>query len=143
MIRRPPRSTRTDTLFPYTTLCRSTPGVETLIVLDASATGRKWVDRNPVVVYAQTYVNGTLYTSETFNVLFQNPVLPIVERAPHHMLEDKKPVTYDLHHSIALEDYTGVTLFNTGNFANGGDDIDNGELLTLYGDDEGFLFALV
>src|SRR3546814_1012607 len=26
MIRRPPRSTRTDTLFPYTTLCRS--GVE-------------------------------------------------------------------------------------------------------------------
>src|SRR3546814_14823064 len=26
MIRRPPRSTRTDTLFPYTTLCRS-PGL--------------------------------------------------------------------------------------------------------------------
>src|SRR3546814_14312739 len=25
MIRRPPRSTRTDTLFPYTTLCRSMP----------------------------------------------------------------------------------------------------------------------
>src|SRR3546814_7536024 len=25
MIRRPPRSTRTDTLFPYTTLCRSKP----------------------------------------------------------------------------------------------------------------------
>src|SRR3546814_5954225 len=24
MVRRPPRSTRTDTLFPYTTLCRST-----------------------------------------------------------------------------------------------------------------------
>src|SRR3546814_1594007 len=27
MIRRPPRSTRTDTLFPYTTLFRSIPGV--------------------------------------------------------------------------------------------------------------------
>src|SRR3546814_124581 len=27
MIRRPPRSTRTDTLFPYTTLFRSPPGV--------------------------------------------------------------------------------------------------------------------
>src|SRR3546814_5474201 len=26
MIRRPPRSTRTDTLFPYTTLCLSHPG---------------------------------------------------------------------------------------------------------------------
>src|SRR3546814_2455558 len=28
MIRRPPRSTRTDTLFPYTTLFRSTPNEE-------------------------------------------------------------------------------------------------------------------
>src|SRR3546814_5858728 len=39
MIRRPPRSTRTDTLFPYTTLFRSTPpfgsindGVRVLVV---------------------------------------------------------------------------------------------------------------
>src|SRR3546814_4161176 len=30
MIRRPPRSTRTDTLFPYTTLFRSLPGREHL-----------------------------------------------------------------------------------------------------------------
>src|SRR3546814_7729294 len=30
MIRRPPRSTRTDTLFPYTTLFRSYNGVQTL-----------------------------------------------------------------------------------------------------------------
>src|SRR3546814_9308208 len=29
MIRRPPRSTRTDTLFPYTTLCRSRLAVTT------------------------------------------------------------------------------------------------------------------
>src|SRR3546814_17792648 len=28
MIRRPPRSTRTDTLFPYTTLCRSRVGTD-------------------------------------------------------------------------------------------------------------------
>src|SRR3546814_14945575 len=28
MIRRPPRSTRTDTLFPYTTLFRSEPGID-------------------------------------------------------------------------------------------------------------------
>src|SRR3546814_3737752 len=32
MIRRPPRSTRTDTLFPYTTLFRSTPTGRTTIV---------------------------------------------------------------------------------------------------------------
>src|SRR3546814_10061851 len=30
MLRRPPRSTRTDTLFPYTTLFRSLPGVALL-----------------------------------------------------------------------------------------------------------------
>src|SRR3546814_4727139 len=30
MIRRPPRSTRTDTLFPYTTLVRSRPGARPL-----------------------------------------------------------------------------------------------------------------
>src|SRR3546814_7180323 len=30
MIRRPPRSTRTDTLFPYTTLCRSGEGCRAL-----------------------------------------------------------------------------------------------------------------
>src|SRR3546814_19581393 len=28
MIRRPPRTTRTDTLFPYTTACRSPPRIE-------------------------------------------------------------------------------------------------------------------
>src|SRR3546814_11975703 len=36
MIRRPPRSTRTDTLFPYTTLFRS-----------PSTDLRKWFDHNP------------------------------------------------------------------------------------------------
>src|SRR3546814_13806842 len=47
MIRRPPRSTRTDTLFPYTTLCRSRlQGGETIAAplvlssLDAQATLR-------------------------------------------------------------------------------------------------------
>src|SRR3546814_14984729 len=33
MIRRPPRSTRTDTLFPYTTLFRSTPFLPVLVFL--------------------------------------------------------------------------------------------------------------
>src|SRR3546814_7285225 len=31
MIRRPPRSTRTDTLFPYTTLFRSSPAVASFV----------------------------------------------------------------------------------------------------------------
>src|SRR3546814_1413520 len=35
MIRRPPRSTRTDTLFPYTTLCRSGWGAPLYAKLDS------------------------------------------------------------------------------------------------------------
>src|SRR3546814_5740570 len=35
MIRRPPRSTRPDTLFPYTTLFRSLPALSTLALADA------------------------------------------------------------------------------------------------------------
>src|SRR3546814_5542913 len=40
MIRRPPISTRTDTLFPYTTLFRSCRGLRTRAVWDTSATRR-------------------------------------------------------------------------------------------------------
>src|SRR3546814_7075532 len=36
MIRRPPRSTRTDTLFPYTTLFRSMPGQHQRVVRKAA-----------------------------------------------------------------------------------------------------------
>src|SRR3546814_13895563 len=58
MVRRPPRSTRTDTLFPYTTLCRSErPAVDRrdarrveeivdqhLVILDCLARGRLLAD---------------------------------------------------------------------------------------------------
>src|SRR3546814_13746167 len=44
MIRRPPRSTRTDTLFPYTTLFRSYADVERPAVIRAS-----WMDRKGVI----------------------------------------------------------------------------------------------
>src|SRR3546814_3190731 len=40
MIRRPPRSTRTDTLFPYTTLFRSLRGHLTLVVDSTDKLGR-------------------------------------------------------------------------------------------------------
>src|SRR3546814_14814589 len=47
MIRRPPRSTRTDTLFPYTTLFRSCPGVKVAAVVGVFHP--KWEER-PVLV---------------------------------------------------------------------------------------------
>src|SRR3546814_11223237 len=42
MIRRPPRSTRTDTLFPYTTLFRSEPWEDETIIKYQSLYGNAW-----------------------------------------------------------------------------------------------------
>src|SRR3546814_16317618 len=53
MIRRPPISTRTDTLFPYTTLFRSSPEGEGLIVpadMNFSARILDWYDRSARVL---------------------------------------------------------------------------------------------
>src|SRR3546814_8841208 len=60
MIRRPPRSTRTDTLFPYTTLFRSafwwsqghvtdrSRGLRERTLLSTAAVGRKYLQRRPL-----------------------------------------------------------------------------------------------
>src|SRR3546814_16687433 len=42
MIRRPPRSTRTDTLFPYTTLFRSDDSIENI---DVNGADQVWITR--------------------------------------------------------------------------------------------------
>src|SRR3546814_18625034 len=48
MIRRPPRSTRTDTLLPYTTLFRSPePGLQGCGCTDGSACGRRAAGAGP------------------------------------------------------------------------------------------------
>src|SRR3546814_6646253 len=65
MIRRPPRSTRTDTLFPYTTLFRSK--------ITASGKYKKYdpvavdgseVAANAVILYADTATRSEEHTSE-------------------------------------------------------------------------------
>src|SRR3546814_20949987 len=44
MIRRPPRSTRTDTLFPYTTLFRSTINFDPKLVSQAAKLGKSYAE---------------------------------------------------------------------------------------------------
>src|SRR3546814_6873004 len=51
MIRRPPRSTRTDTLFPYTTLFRSPLSIP--IILLQLAKGFSFTDLRPIVQEAR------------------------------------------------------------------------------------------
>src|SRR3546814_14974831 len=52
MIRRPPRSTRTDTLFPYTTLFRSTVGDRLRHMIDDGFEHRRQIPRTGVRVEA-------------------------------------------------------------------------------------------
>src|SRR3546814_18351684 len=56
MIRRPPRSTRTDPLFPYTTLCRSDQGGTT-----GRPQGGLWPDRR-FIGYEQVASSGARQT---------------------------------------------------------------------------------
>src|SRR3546814_4001355 len=53
MIRRPPRSTRTDTLFPYTTLFRSEVVAGYVVVNDLTV--REWVTLTPQVVVPKSF----------------------------------------------------------------------------------------
>src|SRR3546814_1684571 len=91
MIRRPPRSTRTDTLFPYTTLCRSkhkpvyTPHVDTgdyIAVINAEkihVTGNKLADK---MYYRFTGYIGNLKSETLGQALQRHP-----ERSEEHTSE--------------------------------------------------------
>src|SRR3546814_1980387 len=51
MIRRPPRSTRTDTLFPYTTLFRSRYGAKDETFAKISVKARRHAANNPLAIF--------------------------------------------------------------------------------------------
>src|SRR3546814_3183469 len=59
MIRRPPRSTRTDTLFPYTTLFRSSGFFGLTIAERAAAAGRK-----VTVIDRRHHIGGNAYSED-------------------------------------------------------------------------------
>src|SRR3546814_19926109 len=88
MIRRPPRSTRTDTLFPYTTLFRSPPRHAELVSASMNTafagsrptavmgpetsfrtTIRRRMERQPAVYILASGKHGTLYIGVTSNLM--------------------------------------------------------------------------
>src|SRR3546814_15516467 len=66
MIRRPPRSTRTDTLFPYTTLFRSPAGAAPRSEVVGRGTGARPVSAMPVTAMPVT----AMIEVEGLNVVF-------------------------------------------------------------------------
>src|SRR3546814_4909463 len=71
MIRRPPRSTRTDTLFPYTTLFRSNPKNQQIKILTDIVTNGRWrrclprvKDEKSTIAIFDTFKRSEEHTSE-------------------------------------------------------------------------------
>src|SRR3546814_7140549 len=76
MLRRPPRSTRTDTLFPYTTLFRSVPGESYLAVLDAL------YDTPEIAYHLCRQEGGAAMMADAYGKLTGRPGICFVTRGP-------------------------------------------------------------
>src|SRR3546814_15571633 len=84
MIRRPPRSTRTDTLFPYTTLFRSVREEET-VNYEISKTVKTHVRESGTVrrVTAAILVDGKMVTVTAGNAIYETPSPTELEKPAH------------------------------------------------------------
>src|SRR3546814_17183437 len=103
MIRRPPRSTRTDTLFPYTTLFRSLPTVKGELELGGGRliTNTSWFDREKLSVTDYSYhtIEGTSYILSNFFVgnpsLTIHNLFPPAYTAPSNFVSIQKSFTQE------------------------------------------------
>src|SRR3546814_4985820 len=77
MIRRPPRSTRTDTLFPYTTLFRSRTGVGDIRELIEGVRYRPVQARYKIYIIDEVH----MLSNQAFNAL-----LKTLEEPPEHVV---------------------------------------------------------
>src|SRR3546814_17000741 len=97
MIRRPPRATRTDTLFPYTTLFRSQP--DRLAALRPNPVGEPRVaDARPGMVQGRVEVRKAAVVA--------GPLLP--ERPPHPLDERGGAAPQSGHRPLSLGEAPGA-----------------------------------
>src|SRR3546814_8334955 len=117
MIRRPPRSTRTDTLFPYTTLFRSDIGFAPLSHFDED------LERAVEEIEAEPLVSIETLTAESFAQGFEEGVrseehtseLQSLMRISYAVfcLKKKKPTTHTMLHNTVLSQQTVYSLMTT------------------------------
>src|SRR3546814_9855540 len=112
MIPRPPRSTRTDTLFPYTTLFRSsgskTPGGKRACRASDAISIAKFSRSAPASACSLTNARSEEHTSELQSLMrisyavfclkkkTQNKIKQTKQTTPHHQLNHKH-LRYDKH----------------------------------------------
>src|SRR3546814_17551588 len=91
MIRRPPRSTRTDTLFPYTTLFRSDRGECEILAIMSST-------KDP---YAAP-------TVAAINTYFGKPDIPIgkIEEGVYRFSKYTESIATGFHHDFGVREYS-------------------------------------
>src|SRR3546814_10044566 len=82
MIRRPPRSTRTDTLFPYTTLFRSTDG---FTLVNASLSWRPLPDTKNLTLMLSA--NNIFDVEARRHASFTKDYVPLAGRSEEHTSE--------------------------------------------------------
>src|SRR3546814_10938853 len=108
MLRRPPRSTRTDTLFPYTTLFRSSRPLRSLMNAihcpSGDQTGRTSHAREPTSLVAFPPATGTVYRSPNRS---KTNVLPSGEIS---RLNSDASVVVQVTHRPPLDPPTGTSL---------------------------------
>src|SRR3546814_8563690 len=101
MIRRPPRSTRTDTLFPYTTLFRSVARIEgehPLVTLEAGTGAQPHVERERDLRDAATFSPARCQTVDALGVAaldehhVRDAVADLVEGGPDIVAEGQRLV---------------------------------------------------
>src|SRR3546814_12221573 len=92
MIRRPPRSTRTDTLFPYTTLFRSPPGEKSTALVTPAGHARLkselddlWRVRRPEVVRALAAAAAEGDRSENAEYTYRKKQLGEIDRRVRYL----------------------------------------------------------
>src|SRR3546814_1385908 len=109
MIRRPPRSTRTDTLFPYTTLFRSrktlSRGVLSLNRRFFPATGQRWRHGQSFSEMAVGPFFPLRRAGRAASATLRNApsASRILEMRRPHKSSSKRIARYDLSHYTALE----------------------------------------
>src|SRR3546814_19424469 len=88
MIRRPPRSTRTDTLFPYTTLFRSAHLVLEVVLQDEP----------PVVLHATHELLELEAHEAAVDAELDDVELDLLSDSPHHLRADRKSTRLNSSH---------------------------------------------